>query len=233
MPNPEAFVFYSACVSTAILVDAAFFLHKYARLYGKGHDAETTAQTLHRMCLEHLEHEGIPSRELYRIFVYNCPPLTKKAHNPIDGRSVNFSKTPLAAFRLAFHDELRKLRKVALRLGYLDEDYAEWQPRAEVLKKLLRGEMVHADLKPEDVTYYSKQKGVDMRIGLDIASMAFKQQVTQMILISGDSDFVPAAKLARREGIDFVLDPLWTPIREDLNEHVDGLQTVAPKPSKA
>ena len=34
-----------------------------------------------------------------------------------------------------------------------------------------------------------------MRIGLDIASMAFKQKVTQMILISGDSDFVPAAKI--------------------------------------
>ena len=53
-----------------------------------------------------------------------------------------------------------------------------------------------------------KQKGVDMRIGVDIASLAYKKQVNQIILIAGDSDFVPAAKLARREGIDFVLDPL-------------------------
>ncbi len=28
-------------------------------------------------------------------------------------------------------------------------------------------------------------------------------QIDQIILIAGDSDFVPAAKLARREGIDF------------------------------
>jgi len=41
-----------------------------------------------------------------------------------------------------------------------------------------------------------------MRIGLDIASLAYKRQVNQVVLISGDSDFVPAAKLARREGID-------------------------------
>jgi len=68
-----------------------------------------------------------------------------------------------------------------------------------------------------------------MRIGLDIASMAFKRQVDQIILIAGDSDFVPAAKLARREGIDFVLDPLWASIRPDLHEHVDGLHTVLPR----
>ncbi len=47
-----------------------------------------------------------------------------------------------------------------------------------------------------------------MRIGLDIASLAYKKQIDQIILIAGDSDFVPAAKLARREGIDFILDPM-------------------------
>ena len=62
-----------------------------------------------------------------------------------------------------------------------------------------------------------------MRLGLDIQSMALKHQVTKMILISGDSDFVPAAKQARREGIDFVLDPLFAGISDDLGEHIDGL----------
>ena len=69
------------------------------------------------------------------------------------------------------------------------------------------------------------QKGVDMKIGLDIASIAYKKQVDQIVLISGDSDFVSAAKLARREGIDFVLDPLGAPIKDDLFEHIDGLRT--------
>ena len=64
-----------------------------------------------------------------------------------------------------------------------------------------------------------------MRIGIDITSLALKKQVDQIILIAGDSDFVPAAKLARREGIDFVLDPLWHPVADDLFEHIDGLQS--------
>ena len=72
-----------------------------------------------------------------------------------------------------------------------------------------------------------------MRIGIDIASLAFKKQVDQIVLISGDSDFVPAAKQARREGIDFILDPMRATIKEDLFEHIDGMRTKAPQKNKA
>ena len=71
-----------------------------------------------------------------------------------------------------------------------------------------------------------------MRIGLDIASLTYQGRINQVVLISGDSDFVPAAKLARRGGIDFVLDPMWATIRPDLFEHIDGLRSVCPKPAK-
>ena len=64
-----------------------------------------------------------------------------------------------------------------------------------------------------------------MKIGIDISSLAYKNQVDQIILISGDSDFVPAAKQARREGIDFILDPMGAPIKDDLFEHIDGIQS--------
>jgi len=64
-----------------------------------------------------------------------------------------------------------------------------------------------------------------MKIGLDISSLAYKKQVDQIILIAGDSDFVPAAKHARREGIDFILDPMWANIKDSLFEHIDGLRS--------
>ncbi len=62
--------------------------------------------------------------------------------------------------------------------------------------------------------------------------MSLKKLVDQIILISGDSDFVPAAKLARREGIDFILDPMWNPIKPDLFEHIDGLVSKIERPGK-
>lgn len=80
-------------------------------------------------------------------------------------------------------------------------------------------------MEEKDFTLSLKQKGVDMKIGLDIASLAFKHQVDKIVLIAGDSDFVPAAKLARTEGIDFVLDSLGSDIRDSLSLHIDVRRT--------
>lgn len=97
------------------------------------------------------------------------------------------------------------------------------------MRKILNGTKSLADLSETDFALSIVQKGVDMRIGVDISSLAFKKQVDRIILISGDSDFVPAAKQARREGIDFILDPMRSPVKDDLFEHIDGMRTKAPK----
>ena len=70
-----------------------------------------------------------------------------------------------------------------------------------------------------------------MKIGLDIASMSNKKQMDRIVLIAGGSDFVPATKRARREGIDFVLDPLWLKVSSDLLEHVDGVRSTSRTPN--
>ena len=214
---------------TAILVDGEFFLRRYRFLCGRQTPSKA-AQDLHKMCLTHLEQKGF-QRDLYRIFFYDCPPLFKKVHNPITKSALDFSNTPVALWRNDFHRELKKLRKMALRLGYLNERSGHWALVPDRLSDLLAGRIQVSDLCEGDVKYDVQQKGVDMRIGLDIAAMAFKRQVDQIVLVAGDSDFVPAAKLARREGIDFILDPLWANIRKDLHEHIDGLRTMLSRKS--
>ncbi len=94
-------------------------------------------------------------------------------------------------------------------------------------KRFIAGELT-VNLTESDVVYYAKQKTVDMKIGLDIASLSYKNIVDKIVLISGDSDFVSAAKLARREGIEFILDSMYTSIKPDLQEHIDGLNTTLP-----
>lgn len=217
---------------TAILVDGSYFIKRYRKVASPAnhYDPKNVVRDLFTWCLKHLDDKDMGRREPYRIFFYDCPPLTKKAHNPISKQALDFSKTPEASFRLELHSQLRKQRKVALRLGRLS-DHAHWAIKPEVTKDLLSGKASVAGLSPNDVHYDVRQKGVDMRIGLDIASLAYKQQVDQVVLIAGDSDFVPAAKLARREGIDFILDPMWQPIPEDLHEHIDGLRSTCPPPS--
>ena len=82
-----------------------------------------------------------------------------------------------------------------------------------------------SDLTENDFSLSLVQKGVDMKIGLDIASLSYKKLVDKIVLVAGDSDFVPAAKLARKEGIDFVLDSLGSDIRGILSLHIDGRRT--------
>ncbi len=81
-------------------------------------------------------------------------------------------------------------------------------------------------LSADDVVLGLRQKGVDMRMGLDISTLTLKKQVDTIILVTGDSDFVPAAKMARREGIEFLLDPMWQSVADELHEHVDGIVSV-------
>lgn len=97
--------------------------------------------------------------------------------------------------------------------------------KPNTFKELCNNKKQFNNLAEEDFSLMIEQKGVDMKIGVDIASLAYKKLVDRIVLISGDSDFVPAAKLARREGIDFILDPLFNHISSDLSEHIDGLRT--------
>lgn len=219
---------------TAILVDGGFFLKRYRILYphANRYDPVQVARNLYGGLLRDLKaaSKGVGQKDLYRVFYYDCPPLQKRAQNPISKRHFSFSGTDEAKFRLAFHDQLKRMRKVALRLGRMS-DHGSWIINPEKTKELLRGAIPISSLTDRDVIYDARQKGVDMKIGIDISSLAYKKSVDQIILISGDSDFVPAAKLARREGIDFILDPMWNAINPDLHEHIDGLISKWPKPA--
>jgi uncharacterized LabA/DUF88 family protein len=45
------------------------------------------------------------------------------------------------------------------------------------------------------------QKGVDICLAVDLVLLAVKHQVTRAVLISGDSDFLPAVRAAKNEGV--------------------------------
>ena len=167
--------------------------------------------------------------QLYRIFVYDCPPLSKKVHNPVTGRSIDLGATPMYVFRTELHRALVCKRKVALRLGELS-DGCRWLLKPDATQRLLKRAMTVDQLVESDVMYDTMQKGVDIKFGIDIAALAYKKLVERVVLITGDSDFVPAAKLARREGLDVVLDPLWNHVTPSLHEHIDGLKSVWPDP---
>nr|WP_239505204.1 NYN domain-containing protein [Stenotrophomonas pavanii] len=216
---------------TAILIDGGYFVKRFRRIEPhNANNAERAAEVAHRWALAHLTSSGCQRRELYRIFFYDCPPLQKRMHNPISGTCINYARSPEALFRIDLHETLKQKRKVALRLGHL-ADSSSWTTDSRTLDALLKGKRSFSTLLPEDLHPEVRQKGVDMRIGLDISSLSLKRQVRQIVLVAGDADFIPAAKLARREGVDFVLDPMWSPIPQGLLEHIDGVRSTCARPA--
>ena len=210
-------------MKTAILVDGGFYRRRAQAVFGDK-SAQDRAEELSNYCKRHLKWHDENS-ELYRIFYYDCPPSSKKIYHPLTQKQIDLGKSDLFVWTNEFFDELKRKRKFAIRLGKLADEQAYYSLRYDTVKKLFNGTKNISDITESDFSISIDQKGVDMKIGLDIASIAYKKQVNQIILISGDSDFVPAAKLARREGIDFILDPLGSHIKSDLFEHIDGLRT--------
>jgi uncharacterized LabA/DUF88 family protein len=213
----------------AILVDLSFFLMRYRKLKHTSNQPLVAADVAKQVWSTARAHVDKDTDQIYRILVYDCRPLHKKAHNPISKKPVDFSQTETYRFRNELHAALVCMRKVALRLGEL-ASRSRWVIKENPTKELLAGRITANQLKESDVEYDVRQKGVDIKIGIDIASIAYKKLADRVVLITGDADFVPAAKLARREGLDVVLDPLWAPIAPSLNEHIDGLDSHWPKP---
>ncbi len=215
------------------MVDGGFYIKRAYYIFGDKSPKERVSELI-TYCMRHLQDDKLGEyyerKSLYRIFYYDCPPSEKTIMHPLTRKNINLSKSTQYKWKKEFFEELSKKRKVALRMGELLESTAGYNLKPGITKKLCCGTMKIEDLKESDFTLDIQQKGVDMRIGLDIASLAQKRLVDQIVLIAGDSDFVPAAKFARREGIDFILDPMWQTIKPSLNEHIDGLCSPTQKP---
>jgi uncharacterized LabA/DUF88 family protein len=221
----------------AILIDGGFFLKRLPSVR-KDIDASNpaaVAKAIGQLTYRHLEHlngtvaASSPWALLYRCFYYDARPYTKKGHRPVSGKAIDYAKTPEAQFRLALFDKLRKQPNVVVRLGEVIRERS-WVLKEDAQAALLKGERTVDKLTDDDFLPAFRQKAVDMRIGVDMASITLKKQADTIVLVTGDADFVPAAKLARREGVRVVLDPLWRSVAPELFEHIDGLRSGFAKP---
>jgi uncharacterized LabA/DUF88 family protein len=70
-----------------------------------------------------------------------------------------------------------------------------------------------------------QQKRVDLMLGLDLALLATKGRITHAAVIAGDSDFIPAIKVAKDEGVLIHLYHGMKP-HNQLVEEVDERQVI-------
>jgi len=164
--------------------------------------------------------------ELFRIFYYDCEPFDREVTNPVDGSTVDYKLMPAYAARKKFFFDLGQTGFVALRRGELKA--RGWEFSGSYRQTLMAKGLLAAPT-PKDVYPNFEQKGVDMRIGIDVATLSLKRVVERLILFSGDVDMIPALKLARREGLQVFVVKLGTwPLKSELIEDSDGVRALTP-----
>ncbi|WP_250655788.1 NYN domain-containing protein [Alkalimarinus coralli] len=194
----------------AILIDAGFAKTKLGN-----RDNPASANDFISLVDKIKAHPFLVDKYLHRVYYYDAPPYSKSHNMPLNGGKHNFSQDPLTIHNKKLLTELSKANHFALRMG--EVRFRGWELNRDSLISGVQSCEITADnLRPS-----LQQKGVDMRIGLDIASLTLKKQVDIIVLVTGDSDFVPPMKFARKEGLQLALVTFNHSVHSDLIEHAD------------
>jgi hypothetical protein len=153
---------------------------------------------------------------LLRVLYYDAPPLDGLERTPVGGTVVHFSSTPQAQHGTRLIDSLAGCEPYAVKLGEARMD--GWQLTPRTVRDLIRTPraLTDADFRP-----VIEQRGVHMRIGLDIAWIATRRIADSLVVVTADTDFVPALEFARREGLSVVLATLGRKPHNSLRAHSD------------
>jgi len=198
----------------AILLDGGFVKKKLRESFGRFPATDDVVQ----LCDDIMAHERLQGLKLFRVFFYDAPPFEGQATNPIDSSVVNFSATVQARQNRALLDALEMLPDFAVRRGSIIQ--TGWKLGSAALRNLSQSQRA---IEARDIVPDMEGKGVDLRIGLDIATLSLRRIVDTAVLVTGDSDLVPAMKFARREGLRVYLQSLGHCVRRELKAHADYL----------
>lgn len=193
-------------MKTALLIDGGYLR---ASSFGVAQPYDAAfVDHFSRKCLD-------PAEYLLRAIYYDAPQFAGSVQQPVSGQWKRFKATDTLL------EDVSQLERFAVRRGTLG--FRGWKPRNI---PIAGGQpLTDADFKP-----VFEQKGVDMRVGLDITAFASRQSVERIILVSGDTDMIPAMKEARKAGLEVVLAQLPAPTRplhRNLLAHTDLVRAVA------
>lgn len=140
------------------------------------------------------------NEEIYRIFVY----LSEPYGGIIDGK--DYKTTSVYSIATQFIKKLQVKDYIAIRKG----------------KIVYRG--LDSQKKPIFI-----QKQVDMLLGLDIAYVAYKRLADRALILTVDTDIIPAMKTARIDGLQVIwgcCPDVQNDPSHDLKKHADFIREI-------
>lgn len=199
----------------AILLDGGFVTRKLKEKLGN----PPTADDIVALCAEIQANRLFENYELMRIYYYDAPPSNETVKLPVSGADHPLAITERARHAQSLYDQLELKDGFALRMGETRLSPFQWKIKPNKAGQLIKQPRALTD---EDFILDIGQKGVDIRIGLDMARLALRDTVRAVAVVTGDSDFVPAFKFVRREGVKVMLCTMGHKgARRELKAHAD------------
>jgi uncharacterized LabA/DUF88 family protein len=207
----------------AILLDGGYLTKKLRQRLRRAATADDIVAECERLkAIAELE-----GYELLRIYYYDAEPSSESVQRPVSGDIYNLADTERFRNAQSLYAHLVMKPNIALRMGRVDLSPHKWRLKPAVARELVKSPRALTD---DDYELDLMQKGVDMRIGMDMARLALRQMVRAVVVLTGDSDFVPAFKYVRREGVKVILDTMGKSGRVELRQHADVVLPPPPKP---
>lgn len=189
-----------------------------------------TAEDITAECDRLMQIPEVRDYELLRIYYYDAVPSSDALKKPVSGEDLNLADSERFRHSQSLFDNLIMQPNMALRMGKCSLSPAKWKMKPKVAAELIAQPRALTD---DDFLLDLTQKGVDMRIGMDMARLALRQMVRAVIVVTGDADFVPAFKYVRREGVKVILEPMGKSGRVELRQHADVVLAPPPKAAPA
>ncbi len=198
----------------AVLLDGGFVKPLFRKAFGRRIEARDVLALAHSLSRTHSA-----NHDLLRIYYYDSPSLEAKVTKPISNTTLNFKSGEVYDHQLRLFRELKCSDFVSVREGTLA--FRGWKLKRTALNALRKQGGDSPTFTDDSFEPNIQQKGVDTKLGLDMAWIAFNSVVDRVILVTGDSDFVPAIRAARRNGVQVILSTLNHGIVESLRNNAD------------
>ncbi len=138
--------------TTAILVDGGFYRRRACNLFGDKTPEERASELVEYSCRHLRRGKDLSVNHLYRIFYYDCPPAGQNLYHPLLQKTINMGKTDTYEWSTKFLSELAGKRKVAIRLGDLQEKGSGFKLKDKTVKALCRGEVDFSQITESDLS---------------------------------------------------------------------------------
>ncbi len=135
------------------------------------------------------------SQERLRTYFYDCLPFQGDSPSDEEKELYRRKQSYLHALGLLPRFEVRHGRLARRNINFKEVE----RPNGSTF--FLACSDADPAYDPKNIVVKFEQKGIDTLVGIDVTGLSVRRSIATVILVAGDSDFIPSMRVAKDEGM--------------------------------